>query len=102
MAAVELGPGSGFDGGPNSGPDSGPDSDPLEIRNVGGIRAILSILFLSSDVYRYPCGVHNPYGTRNTWCCHLWQGPTSFELATSGTARFVLHVGPVTLRLLGE
>ena len=94
MAAVELGPGSGF--------DCGPDYDPLEIQNAGGFRTILSIIFLSLDVYSCPCGVHNPYGTRNTSCCPLWQGPTSFELATSGTSRFVLHVGPVTLRLLGE
>ena len=92
MAAIEL----------DCGPDSGPDSDPLEIRNAEGIRVVLSILFLSLDVYSCPCGVHNPYGTRNTWCYPLWQGPTSFELATSGTARFVLHVGPVTLRLLRE
>ena len=54
------------------------------------------------DIYSCPCGVHSPYGTRNTCCCPLWRDPILFELAISGTARFVLHAGPATLRLLGE
>ena len=93
MAVVEPGPGSGSGLVPGFGSP--------EIQNAEGIRAVLGTLFLFLIVCNYPCGVHSPCGTRNTWCYLWWRDLTSSVLAILRIVRSVLHAELATLRPLG-
>ena len=56
-----------------------------EIVHVG-----LGIRFLSSTEYSHLFGAHDLCGTRSTWLCHFFLGPSSFETTTLKTS----HVAP--------
>ena len=76
-----------------------PSPDLLSPRSGEYVHVGSGIRFPSSTGCNHLFGVHDPYGTHNTWLSFSLLGLSSFETATLKTFRGASHVGPVTPRL---
>ena len=57
--------------------------------------------FLSSTGCNHRFSVHDPHGTHSIWYCLFLLGLISSKMAILEIFHVALHVGPMTLRLLG-
>ena len=73
----------------------------LRPRNDEDVLVGLGIQSLSSVGCSHLFGVHDPCGTHSIWYCLFLLGSTLSKMATSKIFHVALHVGPMTLRLLG-
>ena len=78
-----------------------PGSDLLKPCNDGDIHIGLGIQFLSSIKYSHLFDAHDLCGTRITWLCLFFMGPSSSETATLKTSHVAPCIGLETLRPLG-
>ena len=75
-----------------------PDSDLREPRNDEDVYVILEIQFLISTEYSHLSDARDLYGSRNTWLCLFWLGPSSFEMTILKTSHVVLRIRLEILR----
>ena len=66
--------------------------------NDGDVHVGSGIRFLFSIEYSYLLDVRDLYGSRNTWSCLFWLGPSSFEMVILKTCHVVPRIGLEILR----
>ena len=76
-------------------------SDLREPRNGGDVHVRSGIRFLFSIEYNHFSDVRDLYGSRNTWSCLFWLGPSSFEMAILKTSHVVPRIRLEIPRLSG-
>ena len=69
-----------------------PGYDLREPRNGGDVHVGSGIRFLFSIEYSHLSDARDFYGSRNTWSCLFWLGPSSLEMAILKTS----HAAPCT------
>ena len=75
--------------------------DLLDPRNGRDVHVELGIRFLSSTEYSHLFDAHDLYGTRITWLCLFFLGPSSSETATLKTSHDAPRIELETPRPLG-
>ena len=70
-----------------------PGSDLREPRNGGDVLIGSGIRFLFSIEYSHLSDARDLYGSRNTWSCLFWLGPSSFEMVILKTSHVVSRIG---------
>ena len=70
-----------------------PGSDLREPHNGGDVHVGSGIRFFFSIENKHLSDVRDLYGSRNTWSCLFWMGPSSFEIAILKTSHVVPHIG---------
>ena len=70
-----------------------PGSDLQEPRNGRDVHVESGNQFLFSIEFNHLSDAHDLYGSRNTWSCLFWLGPSSFEMVILRTSHAVLHIG---------
>ena len=79
-----------------------PCFDLREPCNEGDVQVGSRIRFLFSIEYSHMSDACDLYGSRNTWSCLFWLGPSSFEMAILRTFHVVLRIGLEILRSSGR
>ena len=78
-----------------------PGSDLREPRNRGDVHVGSGIRFLFSIEYSHLSDALDLYGSRNTWSCLFWLGPSSSEMTILKTSHVVPRTGLEIPRLSG-
>ena len=78
-----------------------PSSDIREPRSGGDVHVGSGIQFLFLIEYSHLSDAHDLYGSRSTWSCLFWLGPSSSEMTISKTYHVAPRIGLVTPRPSG-
>ena len=70
-----------------------PSSNLQEPRNGGDVHVGSGIQFLFSIEYSRMSDVRDLCGSRNTWSCLFWLGPSSSEMVILKTSHVVPRIG---------
>ena len=81
--------------------DEVPSSDLREPRNDKDVHVGSGIRFRFLTEYSHLSDAHDLYGSRSTWSCLFWLGPSSSETTILKTSHAAPRRGLETLRLSG-
>ena len=78
-----------------------PGSDLWEPRNDGYVHVGSGIRFLFLTEYNHLSDAHDLCGSRSTWSCLFWLGPSSFEMTILKTSHAAPRIELETPQPLG-